>query len=107
MKHARFAQSFLLAVIAAMLVDVGTARSVLAQGTISGRVVAAGTNEPLGETRVSVVGNNPVAVTNPDGRYTLRNVPTGELQVRVIRVGYQEQKKAISVAAMPAGCHRR
>src|SRR5579884_1019691 len=69
------------------------------QGVISGRVTAAGTNEPLGDTRVMIVGSSATTTTNTDGRYTLRNTPTGALEVRVIRVGYQEQKKAVTVGA--------
>ena len=69
------------------------------QATITGRVVAAGTNAPLGDSRVVVVNTSVGALTGADGRYTLRGVPTGNLEVRVLRVGYQEQKKPISVAA--------
>ena len=67
--------------------------------TISGRVTATGTSEPLGEGRVMLVGTSIAATTNSDGRYTLRGVPTGTVEVRVIRVGYTEQKKSITVPA--------
>ncbi|MES2180219.1 MAG: SusC/RagA family TonB-linked outer membrane protein [Gemmatimonadota bacterium] len=67
-------------------------------GTITGRVVSAGNNQPLAETRVFVVGTQAVATTNTDGRYTLRTAP-GTYEVRVIRVGYQEQKRPVTVAA--------
>jgi len=65
--------------------------------TISGRVT--GTNgAPLPESRVFVVGTQAVATTNAEGRYTLRTAP-GSFEVRVIRVGYQEQKKPVTVTA--------
>ncbi len=67
-------------------------------GTITGRVVAANNGQPLAESRVFVVGTQAVATTNADGRYTLRTAP-GTFEVRVIRVGYQEQKKPVTVAA--------
>ena len=67
------------------------------QATISGRVMAQGTNEPLSEVRVFLVGSALNVSTNAEGRYALRNVPTGTLEVRVIRVGFQEQKKSIAV----------
>ena len=69
------------------------------QATISGRVVATGTNAPLGDSRVVVVNTSVSALTGADGRYTLRGVPTGALEVRVLRVGFQEQKKPISITA--------
>ena len=67
------------------------------QGTITGRVSAQGTNEPLPEARVVLVGTSLSATTGPDGRYTIRNTPTGSAEVRVLRVGYQEQKKPVII----------
>ncbi|MEO7457497.1 MAG: SusC/RagA family TonB-linked outer membrane protein [Gemmatimonadaceae bacterium] len=67
-------------------------------GTITGRVVAANNGQPLAESRVFVVGTQAVATTNADGRYTLRTAP-GTFEVRVIRVGYQEQKKPVTITA--------
>ena len=46
-----------------------------------------------------VAGTSLATSTNSDGRYTLRGVPAGTADIRVIRVGYQEQKKPVSVAA--------
>src|SRR4051812_2531245 len=69
------------------------------QGTITGRVTAQGTNEPLPETRVILVGTSLFTTTGSDGHYTLRNSPSGVHDVRVLRVGYQEQKKSVTVDA--------
>ncbi|HEY7394895.1 MAG TPA: SusC/RagA family TonB-linked outer membrane protein [Gemmatimonadaceae bacterium] len=69
------------------------------QATIRGRVTDEGTNQVLAEARVFLVGTTLGVTTGPDGQYTLRNVPAGAAQVRVIRVGYQEQKKPITVTA--------
>jgi TonB-linked SusC/RagA family outer membrane protein len=60
-------------------------------------VTATGTNEPLGDARVAVVGSSATALTSADGHYTLRNVQAGAVEIRVIRVGYQEQKKPLTV----------
>ncbi|MEP6619965.1 MAG: SusC/RagA family TonB-linked outer membrane protein [bacterium] len=68
------------------------------QATITGRVVATNGSQPLAESRVYLVGTNVVASTNAEGHYTLRTAP-GQFEVRVIRVGYAEQKKPITVAA--------
>jgi TonB-linked SusC/RagA family outer membrane protein len=69
------------------------------QSTITGRVTAQGTGEPLPESRIAVVGTSLVGSTGVDGRYTIRNVPSGQWVVRVLRVGYQEQKKTTTAAA--------
>ena len=68
-----------------------------AQGTISGTVTSSG-GGPLQEVRVLVVGTSLYTVTGPDGKYTIRRVPAGEVDVRVLRVGYSEQKRAVTVA---------
>ncbi len=72
---------------------------VRAQGTITGRVTTAETNEALSDARVMVVNTSVIVPTGADGRYTIRNAPTGNVEVRVLRVGYQEQKKAVAVSA--------
>jgi TonB-linked SusC/RagA family outer membrane protein len=46
-----------------------------------------------------VVNTSLVTVSGADGRYTLRGVPAGNVEVRVLRVGYQEQKKSAAVSA--------
>lgn len=67
------------------------------RGTISGRITAVGTNTPLSDARVMVVNTSLTTVSGADGRYTIRSVPTGNVDVRVLRVGYQEQKKSAAV----------
>ena len=67
--------------------------------TVTGRITAQESNEPLSDVRVLVVGTTVFAISNPEGRYTLRNVPAGNQEIRVLRVGYTEQKKPVSVTA--------
>src|SRR5215470_13528076 len=69
------------------------------QASITGRVSVAGSGEPVGDARVMVVNSALVTATNAEGRFTLRPVPTGTVEVRVLRVGFLEQKKSIAVAA--------
>ena len=68
------------------------------QSTISGRISAQGSNEPIPEARVVLVGTSLFTTSNAEGRYSIRNVPAGTYSVRVIRVGFQEQKKPITVS---------
>ena len=68
-------------------------------GLVTGRVTAVGTNEPLSDARILIVNTSRVATTDVEGRYTVRNVPAGTVDVRVLRVGYQEQKKTVQLTA--------
>ncbi len=90
----------LLAIAGAAAVLLGASgRQASAQGTITGRVSAQTTDIPLGDARVIVIGSSLSATTGDDGKFILRNVPTGAVQLQVLRVGYQSQKKSVTVAA--------
>lgn len=80
-----------------MLMTVGVGTAVAQSTTVTGRVTAAEGGVPLPDTRVTVVGTTLITGTNAAGQYTLRNLPAGPVTVRVIRVGYQEQKKGVMV----------
>lgn len=68
-----------------------------AQGTLTGTVTADGAGTPLQEARVLVIGTSLFTVTAPDGKFTLRRVPAGSADIRVIRVGYVEQKRTVRI----------
>src|SRR4051812_22850830 len=70
-----------------------------AQGTLTGRVTAQGSGQPLAEARVLLIGTTLAATTGEDGKYTLRNVPNGTAQLQVLRVGFQSVKKPVNVAS--------
>jgi TonB-linked SusC/RagA family outer membrane protein len=99
MMSASFARSVPRAVFAASVWIAGAAASLHAQGTIAGRVTATGSNEPLPDARVIVVGANAASTTGEDGKYRLTNVRAGTVEVQVLRVGYASQKKSVAVTA--------
>jgi TonB-linked SusC/RagA family outer membrane protein len=74
-----------------------TATVARAQGTLSGTVTGAASGAPLQEARVFVVGTSLFASTGLDGKYKLLKVPAGTAELRVIHVGYQEQKKSVRI----------
>jgi TonB-linked SusC/RagA family outer membrane protein len=76
-----------------------TAAAQAQQASVTGRVTEAGSGSPISDAQVFIVGTNLGGLTNQDGRYTLRNVPAGAQQLRVIRIGYTETKRPITVAA--------
>ncbi len=84
---------------AALLFLMGSAPSARAQGTVTGRVTIANSDVPLSGSRVMLVGTSLFTQTAADGRFTLRNVPAGAAEIRVIRVGYEEAKKSVAVTS--------
>jgi len=54
---------------------------------------------PLPQVQVSVINTLLGGQTNEVGRATIRGVPVGPQQVRALRIGYAEQKGAVTVAA--------
>ena len=87
---------FIAAALAALVASAATRAA--AQGTLAGTVTVQGTNTPLEDARIIVVGTSLSTMTGPDGKYQVRRMPTGTVEIRVIRVGYQEQKKSVSVS---------
>ena len=85
--------------LALLMTSTRSARAQGAQGTITGQITVQGTNEPLVEARVILVNTSLFTTTTADGKYTLRNVPEGSHVVRILRVGYLEQRKPVSVTA--------
>lgn len=76
-----------------------TAAAQATQGSIGVHVTDAANGRPIDQAQVLVVGTTVGGLTNADGRFTLRNVPAGAQTVRVLRVGYGEQKRAVTVEA--------
>jgi TonB-linked SusC/RagA family outer membrane protein len=72
--------------------------ALFAQGTITGRVTVATGGTPLSDSRVLAIGTTAAATTGADGRFTLRNLPAGPVELQVLHVGYTSQKKRVVVA---------
>ncbi|MGH7712892.1 MAG: TonB-dependent receptor plug domain-containing protein, partial [Gemmatimonadaceae bacterium] len=85
--------------LAAALVALGPPAIHAQQTSVTGRVTARESNEPVPDVRVIVLGTTVFTVTNAEGRYTLRGVPTGNQTIRTIRVGFVEQKRPVTVTA--------
>ena len=68
-----------------------------AQGTLVGTVTTQPGGTPLQEARIIILGTSRIGSSGPDGKYSIKGVPAGTAEVRVIRVGYQEQKKSIQI----------
>jgi TonB-linked SusC/RagA family outer membrane protein len=69
-----------------------------AQGTVTGRITTVPSGAPLSDSRVLAIGTTVAASTGADGRFTLRNLPDGPVELQVLHVGYTSQKKRVVVA---------
>jgi TonB-linked SusC/RagA family outer membrane protein len=95
----RWAPRLAVALLVGGLSASASAQQPQTTASITGKVSARDTSEPLSDTRVILVGTSIFTVTNAEGRYTLRNVPPGNVDIRVLRVGYVEQKRPVTVTA--------
>ncbi|MDF1504310.1 SusC/RagA family TonB-linked outer membrane protein [Roseisolibacter sp. H3M3-2] len=87
-------------VAGALALAAGTALAQAPQAaTITGRVTDAATGQPIVAAQLSVVGTTLGTQTNAAGQYTIRGVGAGPAEVRVLRVGFAEQKSAVTVTA--------
>jgi TonB-linked SusC/RagA family outer membrane protein len=67
-------------------------------GTVTGRVVDAN-QRPLSDVQVGIVGTTRGALTNQQGAFTISNSPTGAVEVRASRIGYQQSVQRVTVGA--------
>lgn len=65
-------------------------------GTIRGRVTDATSQQPLAGVTVSVA--NRFAASQPDGRYTLTNIPAGSHTMRARMIGFAELRQPVMLA---------
>ena len=87
------------AATAMVAVGAGGAQAQQAGGVITGRVTETGNATPVAEAQVNVVGTTLGARTGPDGQYTIRGVPAGQVRVRALRIGYTEGTQTVTVTA--------
>jgi len=66
-------------------------------GTITGRVVEAGTQAPVSDVSVVVEGTRRGAVTGADGTFTIGGVPSGSQTVRARRIGFAAPVQIVTV----------
>src|SRR5687767_4554179 len=86
----------------AVLVFGPPTRSIAAQaqnGTVRGRVTEAGSQRPVNDVQVTVVGTAFGALTSQNGEYTISNVPAGQRTIRLRRLGFNPADRPVTVTA--------
>jgi TonB-linked SusC/RagA family outer membrane protein len=81
------------------LVFVPTLITAQTSGTVTGQVTDAATGQAVPAAQINIVGTNLGRLSDAEGRFTITGVSAGNVQVRVLRVGYAEQKKPATVSA--------
>jgi TonB-linked SusC/RagA family outer membrane protein len=95
-----FARVTRRAFAAASLGLVASTAVVTAQtGTIRGRVSEAASQRPVADAQVTVAGTTLGAATNANGQYVLTNVPAGNRELVVRRLGYARRSQTVTVPA--------
>ncbi|HCU11973.1 MAG TPA: hypothetical protein DGB72_07605, partial [Gemmatimonadetes bacterium] len=79
-----------LALVAGVLLSarLGAQNPVPPTGTVTGRVLDAGSQQPVADVNVIVEGTRRGAVSGPDGTFTIGGVPSGSQTVRARRIGF-------------------
>ena len=87
----RLASSALALVLAATTAAAQT-------GAVAGSVAEASTGRPVQQVRVQIVGNESAAtVTDANGRFLVRNLPPGQVTLRVVQIGYRPESRSITI----------
>ncbi|PAW74994.1 MAG: hypothetical protein B9S26_00605 [Opitutia bacterium Tous-C4FEB] len=90
----------------AATVSVGSAQtSANATGSISGRVLAAGTDSFLKRVRVTVEGTSLETFTDAAGAYRIESVPVGTARVKLFYTGMTPVTASVAVAAGQSALH--
>ncbi len=98
MNRGLFIRSRLRLAGVAIAMSVSTAVAHAQSGSVAVRVTEGGTR-PVDQAQVLVVGTTLGGLTNLEGRFVIRSVPPGNHTVRVLRVGFAEQKKPVTIVA--------
>ena len=85
----------------AVLAFLTPTRSIAGQqtGVVRGRVTEGGSQRPVADVQVTVVGTGYGALTGQNGDYTINNVPAGQHTIRVRRLGFNPADKTVRVNA--------
>ncbi|MDQ3243542.1 MAG: TonB-dependent receptor plug domain-containing protein, partial [Gemmatimonadota bacterium] len=94
---ASIARSVVLVV--ALLLAIAPGAAAQAVGTVSGRVITDGNQQPVVSAQVFLAGTQIGGLTGDDGRFRLLNVPVGTHQLRVILIGLKPAVRTVSVGS--------
>ena len=84
--------------IAAMTLGFAATGAAAQTGFVAGAITEATTGRPLQQVRVQIVGNEAtLTVTDANGRFLVRNVPSGQLTLRAVQIGYRPETRPVTI----------
>jgi TonB-linked SusC/RagA family outer membrane protein len=90
---------FLVGALLSLALATGSLGAQGAAGTITGKVTARGTSQPVAEARIVLVGTALVVFANAQGEYRINGAPAGVAQITAYKVGYQAVSDTVRVVA--------
>ena len=72
------------------------AGTITSRAVLTGRVLDPG-GAPLARARVSITSDTSYSITAPDGRFALRNLPTGTRMISVRRLGFEPAEMPVNL----------
>jgi TonB-dependent starch-binding outer membrane protein SusC len=84
--------------VSAMVIAPMIAAAQQPSGTISGRVVDRGTQQPIVGVTVRVIGTTRIAQTGEQGTYRITGVPSGAVTVQALRIGYAAVTRPLTIS---------
>jgi TonB-dependent receptor len=84
--------SFLL-----LLLQISTSVALAANGSVKGKVLDSASKDPLPFSNLFLLNTSWGASANPDGNYTITNVPPGKYTLRATYVGYKSVEVTVEV----------
>jgi len=89
----------LLAPLACIALSAGTAGAQQQRSAITGRITERGTNTPIADANIVVVGTQRGARTDDNGAYRITDVTPGTYTLRVARLGFSAASRQVTVDA--------
>ena len=68
------------------------------RGAVVGRVTDKTSGAPISAAQIVIAGTSRGTTSGSDGRYRIPNLPAGVVQVRVLRLGFQPDARAVTMA---------
>jgi TonB-dependent SusC/RagA subfamily outer membrane receptor len=98
MRRLRVRVSSVLWATLGVVIGAGAAAAqAVGNGTVTGRVVDAGTGAAVGQAQVRLVGSVAGTTTNDSGYFRLQRIPSGLQSIRALRLGYNPASVTVTI----------
>lgn len=69
------------------------------EGSVTGKIVEANTQRPLGDVQVRILGTQRGAITNDQGEFRINGIAPGTVTIRAQRIGYSPDQQSVAITA--------